>query len=66
MARKIALSEKKSVMKVYIVYIFTFIYIYIYIYIYTHTHIHTHTHKLESRFLGEISITSDMQMTPPL
>ena len=23
-------------------------------------------HKLESRFLGEISITSDVQMTPPL
>ena len=23
-------------------------------------------HMLESRFLGEISITSDMQMTPPL
>ena len=23
-------------------------------------------HKLESRFLGETSITSDMQMTPPL
>ena len=23
-------------------------------------------HKLESRLLGEISITSDMQMTPPL
>ena len=23
-------------------------------------------HKLESRFLGEISITSDMQRTPPL
>ena len=23
-------------------------------------------HKLESRFLGEISISSDMQMTPPL
>ena len=23
-------------------------------------------HKLESRFLGEISITSDMQMTSPL
>ena len=23
-------------------------------------------HKLESRFMGEISITSDMQMTPPL
>ena len=23
-------------------------------------------HKLESRFLGEISITSDMQMRPPL
>ena len=23
-------------------------------------------HKLESRFLGELSITSDMQMTPPL
>ena len=23
-------------------------------------------HKLESRFLGEISITSDMQMKPPL
>ena len=23
-------------------------------------------HKLESRFLGEISITSDMQMTPPM
>ena len=22
--------------------------------------------KLESRFLGEMSITSDMQMTPPL
>jgi len=22
-------------------------------------------HKLESRLLGEISITSDMQMTPP-
>ena len=22
--------------------------------------------QLESRFLGEISITSDMQMTPPL
>ena len=22
-------------------------------------------HKLESRFLGEMSITSDMQMTPP-
>ena len=24
------------------------------------------THKLESRLLGEISITSDRQMTPPL
>ena len=24
------------------------------------------THKLESRLLGEISITSDMQVTPPL
>ena len=23
-------------------------------------------HKMESRWLGEISITSDMQMTPPL
>ena len=23
-------------------------------------------HKLESRLLGEISITSEMQMTPPL
>ena len=23
-------------------------------------------HKLESRFQGEISITSDMQVTPPL
>ena len=23
-------------------------------------------HKLESRLLGEIPITSDMQMTPPL
>ena len=23
-------------------------------------------HKLESRFLGDISMTSDMQMTPPL
>ena len=23
-------------------------------------------HKLESRWLGEISITSDIQMTPPL
>ena len=23
-------------------------------------------HKLESRLLGEISITTDMQMTPPL
>ena len=23
-------------------------------------------HKLESRLLGDISITSDMQMTPPL
>ena len=23
-------------------------------------------HNLESRFLGEISTTSDMQMTPPL
>ena len=23
-------------------------------------------HTLESRFLGEISVTSDMQMTPPL
>ena len=23
-------------------------------------------HKLKSRFVGEISITSDMQMTPPL
>ena len=23
-------------------------------------------HKLESRFLGEISVTSDMQMIPPL
>ena len=23
-------------------------------------------HKLESRFLGEISVTSDIQMTPPL
>ena len=23
-------------------------------------------HKLESRFLGEISITSDRQITPPL
>ena len=23
-------------------------------------------HKLESRFLGEMSITSDMQVTPPL
>ena len=26
----------------------------------------TKKHKLESRLLGEISITSDMQMTPPL
>ena len=24
------------------------------------------THKLESKLLGEISVTSDMQMTPPL
>ena len=24
------------------------------------------SHKLESRLLGEISITSDMQITPPL
>ena len=24
------------------------------------------THKLESRLPGEISVTSDMQMTPPL
>ena len=24
------------------------------------------THKLESRLLGEISVTLDMQMTPPL
>ena len=23
-------------------------------------------HKLESRLLGQVSITSDMQMTPPL
>ena len=23
-------------------------------------------HKLESRYMGEISITSDVQMTPPL
>ena len=23
-------------------------------------------HKLESRLLGELSVTSDMQMTPPL
>ena len=23
-------------------------------------------HKLETRLLGEISVTSDMQMTPPL
>ena len=23
-------------------------------------------HKLESRLLGEISVTSDMQVTPPL
>ena len=23
-------------------------------------------HKLESRLLGEISVTSDIQMTPPL
>ena len=23
-------------------------------------------HKLESRFPGEVSVTSDMQMTPPL
>ena len=23
-------------------------------------------HKLESRFLGKVSITSDMQMIPPL
>ena len=27
---------------------------------------HGRKHKLESRLLGEISITSDMQMTPPL
>ena len=27
---------------------------------------HKQKHKLESRLLGEISITSDMQMTPPL
>ena len=27
---------------------------------------HWMKHKLESRLLGEISITSDMQMTPPL
>ena len=25
-----------------------------------------HEHKLESRLLGEISITLDMEMTPPL
>ena len=24
------------------------------------------THKLESRLLGEISVTSDMQITPPV
>ena len=28
--------------------------------------LHWMKHKLESRLLGEISITSDMQMTPPL
>ena len=28
--------------------------------------LHWKKHKLESRFPGEISITSDMQMTPPL
>ena len=27
---------------------------------------HSLNHKLESRLPGEISITSDMQMTPPL
>ena len=28
--------------------------------------LHWKKHKLESRLPGEISITSDMQMTPPL
>ena len=51
----------------------------IYIYIYTHIQLHNldvqstsretlgwKRHKLESRLPGEIAITSDMQMTPPL
>ena len=33
---------------------------------YMHITLDWKKHKLESRLLGEISITSDMQMTPPL
>ena len=33
---------------------------------YIQSNIMRNVHKLESRLLGEISITSDMQMTPPL
>ena len=32
----------------------------------TYMQVHHVKHKLESRLLGEISITSDTQMTPPL
>ena len=28
--------------------------------------VYCHQHKLESGFPGEIAVTSDMQMTPPL
>ena len=34
--------------------------------IYHHGNARLEEDKLESRLLGEISITSDMQMTPPL
>ena len=40
--------------------------IYIYIFLTYRETLDWKKHKLESRLLGEISITSDMQMTPPL
>ena len=38
----------------------------LYIYIYIYMYIYNIVHKLESRLPGEISTTSDKQMTPPL
>ena len=56
------------------VFIYTFNYLYVYIQMYMYVYMCVYyiytldwkKHKLESRLRGEISVTLDVQMTPPL